>query len=208
MKLHIITIFLSLVFSSAYLQAGNVPDDASGVCPIKVGQTLPELTLKNIDGGAFDLNKAVSSKPTILIFYRGSWCPYCNVHLGEIKTVESDLKALGYQVIAVSPDLPKNLKKSMDKNGLDYQLVSDSNALAAKSLGLAFRVDADTYKKYLGYGINLENASGETHHLLPIPAAIILDKAGVVKFAFTSPDYKVRVDTSVLLAAAKAAVAK
>ncbi len=193
---------------SHHALAGAVPEDPNAVCPIKTGQSLPELTLRNIEGGEFNLNKAVSAKPTVLIFYRGSWCPYCNVHLGELKTVEADLKSLGYQVIAVSPDLPANLKKSVAKSELEYQLVSDSQAKAAKALGLAFKVDADTYKKYLGYGINLEEASGEKHHMLPIPAAIILDKSGVVKFAFTSPDYKVRVDTSVLLAAAKSAVAK
>lgn len=188
--------------------AQDITDDPNKVCPIKVGQSIPSLTLQDIHGKPFDLNKAVAKQATILIFYRGSWCPYCNTHLGELKTVEKDLKALGYQIIALSPDLPSNLKKSMDKNALSYQLVSDSKADAARSLGLAFHVDDELNKLYQGYSIDLNKASGEKHRLLPVPAAVVLDTSGTVQFIFFAPDYKVRISPKVLLAAAEAALPK
>lgn len=208
MKLSLYYVLFVLSLSSSFVLAGDVPTDPNDVCPIKVAQPLPELELIDIEGKKFDLNAAVSRQPTLLIFYRGSWCPYCNTHLGELKTIEPDLEKLGYQIIAVSPDLPQNLKKSVKEHNIDYTLVSDSKALAAKALGLAFKVDAETYKKYLGYGINLEESSGETHHLLPVPAAVLLNTDGAVDFVFSSPNYKVRVDTPVLLAAAKSSAEK
>ncbi len=200
-------VFILFILGGSNAWAGKaVPASASDTCPIKVGESIPALTLSGLDAKPVDLNALVAKKPTVLIFYRGSWCPYCNTHLGELQTVEGDLKALGYQVVAVSPDLPKNLKTSVAKNDLSYTLLSDSQVTAAKALGLAFRLDDETYKTYLNYDINLEKASGEKHHVLPIPAAIVLDTEGTVQFVFSSPDYKVRVNKEVLLAAAKAAV--
>ena len=197
-------ITLSISFNAiSSPDASMVPNQASDVCPIKVGETLPKINLKDINNQSFDLNKAVEQAPTLLIFYRGSWCPYCNLHLGELKTIEKDLKSLGFQIIAVSPDLPKNLKTSLDKNELTYTLLSDSTAKAAKSLGLAFSVDDETFKVLMGFNIDIEKASGQTHRILPVPAALLLDQTGKITFSFYSPDYKVRVDKSVLLAAAK-----
>jgi len=200
-KLLVVLGFSVFAFGASAGQA--IPQSSEDVCPIKVGQSLPPLSLKNSDGKTVNLNKSVADKPAILIFYRGSWCPYCNTHLGELKTIEGKLKSLGYQIIALSPDLPENLKKSVDKNDLDYQLLSDSKAEAAKALGLAYKVDEATYKMLVGYNINLEQASGEKHHILPVPAAVLVGTDGAVKFIFSSPDYKVRIDTKVLLAAAE-----
>lgn len=207
-KRFLISILLLVSFVMSAYAHDVVPGKASDINPIKVGQSLPELVLTDVDGKAFHLNKVVAKKPTVLIFYRGSWCPYCNAHLGELKNIEQSLLDLGYQIIAVSPDLPINLKKSIDKNELKYTLLSDSKAEAVKALGLAFTVDAATYKKYLDHNINLEEASGEKHHILPAPAAMVLNQEGVVQFIFVSPDYKVRVKNRVLLVAAEEALEK
>lgn len=207
---YVLQVFTLLFFSVIGFSASsaNLPLTAENTCPIKVGQSLPDLTLHDIEGKAFDLNMAVAKKPTVLIFYRGGWCPYCNVHLADLRKIEGDLKEMGYQMLAISPDLPVNLKKSIEEHGLGYTLISDSKAVAATALGLAFKVDAKTYEKYLSFNINLEKASGETHHALPIPAAILLDTTGMVKFVFAGPDYKTRIDNDVLLAAAKSALKK
>ncbi len=201
-----IMFILACSWSLAAAASKPVPDSPEGTKPISVGEQLPALTLKGLDAKPVDLNALVAKKPTILIFYRGSWCPYCNTHLGELQTVEAELQKLGYQVVAVSPDLPNNLETSVEKNELTYTLLSDSEVKAAQALGLAFRVDDSTYKLYMNYDINLEEASGEKHHILPIPAAIVLDTNGKVRFIFSSPDYKVRVDKDVLLKEAKAAL--
>ncbi|VUD68941.1 Putative peroxiredoxin bcp [Thalassocella blandensis] len=206
MKIFIPLLLLMFNVNIAAEAAQTITEDPNNVCPIKVGQSLPSLILQDVEGKPFDLNKAVAKQPTVLIFYRGSWCPYCNTHLGELKTIEGDLKKLGYQLLALSPDLPKNLKQSVKQHEMAYELVSDNQAKAAKALGLAFHVDDKLNDVYQGYNIDLNKASGQSHRLLPVPAAIVLDTSGTVKFVFFAPDYKVRISPRVLLAAAEAAL--
>jgi peroxiredoxin len=150
------------------------------------------------------LKEQVDSRPAILVFYRGGWCPYCNTQLSELRLITAEAEALGYQVIAISPDRPEELAKTMTKDKLDYTLLSDSKADALRAFGIGFRVDDATIEKYKGYGIDLEKSSGESHHALPVPSVFIVDAAGVLQFSYVHPDYKVRVPAGVVLAAAKA----
>jgi peroxiredoxin len=183
----------------------NVPQSAQDICPIKVGQNIPKINLETIAGELFDLNEAVGKKPTLLIVYRGGWCPYCNKHLSRIGEIEQKVLDLGYQIFAVSTDQPEKLKETLAKHKPKYTLLSDHTMEASKALGLAFQMPDELVKKYKNqYKIDLEGASGETHHLLPVPAAMIIGTDGVIRFSYINPDYKVRIDTAVLLAAAKA----
>lgn len=116
--------------------------------------------------------------------------------------------AMGYQIIAISPDRPENLHKSVAKNKLTYKLVSDSGMKGAKAFGLAYRVPADQLEKMKEYGISLEEASGREHGLLPVPGVFIVGTDGVIFFVYVNPDYTVRLDPRILLAAAKAARGK
>ncbi len=195
-----------LVFSGVGLAEVKVPDSAEKIDPIKVGELVPDATLVDVDGRDVKLLGLVKAKPTIVIFYRGSWCPYCNTQLGELKTIEGKLAQMGYQLIAISPDLPENLKSSIEKHKLTYTILSDSKAEAAIAFGLGFRVDDALYAKYLNYDINLEDASGEKHHILPVPAALVINAVGKVHFAYVNSDYKKRVKISDLLTAAEAAL--
>jgi len=197
---------LSQPQTSRAAETGSAPDKAEAVCPIKIGSEIPKLTLQTPEGKAFDLRAAVARKPTVLVFYRGGWCPYCNLQLGQLQTVEASLLKLGYQVLAVSPDTPAELSKSIGKNGLKYTLLSDSTMMAARALGIAFRVDDTTTKKHKDYGIDLEKSSGQKHRLLPVPAVFVLDTKGIVQFSYVNPNYKVRLAPKVLLAAAQAAL--
>jgi peroxiredoxin len=180
-----------------------IPDQAGSTQPLKTGMQAPAAVLRDPEGERFDLSRAYSRKPTILIFYRGGWCPYCNDHLGQIASVETELVRLGYQVLAVSPDRPGELAKTQDKQGLEYELLSDSDMKLARSFGLAFRVDDMTLKRYRGYGIDLNEASGREHHMLPVPAVYIVDTDGVIGFAHWDTDYKQRLDAQVLVERAR-----
>ena len=202
MKILHIALTCLFLFPS-FLVAADVPSDANLVNPIKVGQALPAITLTDMTGKAFDLNKAVAKKPAVLIVYRGGWCPYCNTHMGELAKLQPKLVDMGYQIIAISPELPKYLKESSEKNSLTYGLYSDSKADAIKALGLAYKVDDKTFKKLKSYDIDIERNAGEDHRILPVPAAIIVDRNGEVKFSFAAPDYTQRVDTALLLKAAE-----
>ncbi len=131
-------------------------------------------------------------------------CSTCNAHLGQIATVEPELLSMGYQVLAISPDRPEELAKTLDKHDLTYQLLSDSDAVLAQAFGLVFRVDEPMLEKYRGFGIDLELASGRDHHMLPVPAVYIVDTTGIIRFAHWDADYKKRLKPETLLKAAGA----
>ena len=183
---------------------GLVAVSAEQAQPLSIGAKVPSVLLKTVDGQTADVVDLVKEKPTVLVFYRGGWCPYCNTQLGGLKEIEQQILDAGWQIIAISPDLPQKLSESVTKHQMKYSLFSDSKMEASKGFGIAFKVDDATIEKYKGYGIDLDDASGESHHLLPIPAVFLVGTDGVIKFTYTNPDYKVRLDPQVLLSTVKA----
>lgn len=173
--------------------------------PLKLGDSIPDVKLRAEDDKEVSLRKLVSEKPTVLIFYRGGWCPFCNRHLQSLAGIEDDLNKAGVQLLAISMDQPSKLKATPDRAKLHYRLLSDSDAAAATAFGIAFKVDDKTVEKYKGYGINLDAASGKDHHILPHPAVFVADTSGKIRFAHVNPDYKVRLEPKKILEAAQAA---
>ena len=177
---------------------------ASEVNPALTGTEIPNASVKTAKGTSVELRKLVSEKPTVLIFYRGGWCPYCNAHLAELQKVEQQLVDMGYQILAVSPDRPELLRESIAKHELQYTLLSDSPMKLTKAFGLAFKVDNSTLEKYRSMDIYLEKDSGYDHHLLPVPAVYLINPDGMITFQYVNPNYKTRINSEVLLTAAEA----
>lgn len=197
----LVLFFLSVPFSTTFSQ--DIAATANEVTPLLISSQIPDVMVKDIDGNDLNLRKAVAEQPTILIFYRGGWCPYCNRHLADLQKIEEELYEIGYQILAVSPDRPEKLKATLQKNELDYTLLSDSPMTATKAFGLAFKVDQETVERYRSIGIDLEGDSGYDHHLLPAPAVYILNTEGIVQFNYVNPNYKERINGEVLLTAAR-----
>ncbi len=191
-------LFLPLCFS-LFAQT-EVPTEANKICPILLGENLPEGKLQTLEGKSVDILEYTKGKPTILVFYRGGWCPYCNRQLAGLNAVQDSITALGFQVIAISPDKPEKLMESQEKEEVSYSLMSDASMQFSRDLGIAFELDKKTRVKYRMYGINLEKTSGYDHHQLPAPAVIVIDGEGVVQFTYINPNYKVRLNPEVLLA--------
>lgn len=181
-----------------------VASSAEEVCPVLEGMKIHDAVVKTVDGKEISLHDVISKKPTVLIFYRGGWCPYCNLQLGQLQEIEKPLLEMGYQIVAISADKPEKLKESVQKKAINYTLLSDSTMLAAQVFGIAFHLDDETVEKYKKFGLDIEEASGEKHHILPVPAAFVLKTDGTIVFSYVNPDYKVRVQPEALLAAAKA----
>lgn len=179
------------------------PNEAREVNPLEVGATAPDITLTRADGSAVSLHEAVAEHPAVLVFYRGGWCPYCNRHLSALGGIEQELRSLGYRVHAVSPDRPEKVAEAAGEADFNYALYSDSTAAAAKAFGLAFQVDSETYNKLIGYGIDIEAASGQNHHLLPVPAVFLINRDATIHFRYFNPDYKERLSGETLLKAAR-----
>jgi peroxiredoxin len=184
----------------------QVAPSAQDAQPIGVGTSAPDAALRDLGGKEVTLQAIIAGKPTVLIFYRGSWCPYCNAHLSDLVTVEEELRSLGYQIVAISPDRPEELNRMTTADHLNYRLFSDPQAEAMKKFGVAYRVDDATVTNYKKkYNVDLERSSGQTHHILPVPAVFIIDRTGKIVFVHADPDYKVRMKGAEVLAAAKTA---
>lgn len=128
------------------------------------------------------------------------------MQLGQLQSIESQFIQLGYQIIATSPDSPSKLSDSIEKHQLNYILLSDSKMIAAQAFGIAFRVDEKTVERYKGLNIDLEDASGEKHHLLPVPSVFIVGTDNIIRFEYVNPNHRVRISPDLVLAAAKVAL--
>lgn len=199
-------LFLSalLLLGTAPAFAGELADAPDQVHPILLGSKLPQVSLRTLDGQPTTLADQVDGKPAILVFYRGGWCPYCNLQLSRLRLIQKDVEALGYRILAVSPDRPEELRKTLGKDKLGYTLLSDSPANALKAFGIGYRVEAKLLAQYQGYGVDLKAATGEAQPVLPVPSVFIVDGHGELQFSYSHPDYRVRIPASVVLAAAKA----
>lgn len=188
------------------LRAGLAPS-AAAIQPVAPGTPAPAAVLQAVDDSPVSLAAVLAGKPTVLIFYRGNWCPYCNRHLAELADLEPQLLELGYQIVALSPDSAAGLQAMTTKHHLTYRLLSDHGMQAAAAFGVAFRVDAKTIETYQGYGVALTPVPGEPGaRWLPVPAVFIIGRDGVVRFTHADPDYKVRLSGAAVLSAAKAAL--
>jgi peroxiredoxin len=210
--------FLMIVFAAALAwapvqadageQRQQIHATAEQAQPLMPGMEAPSFTVRDANGNAVQFDAAALERPLVLTFYRGGWCPYCNLHLSEMRHAERQLRDLGFDIWFVSIDRPDVLRPSLGEPDIGYTLLSDSGLDATRAFGIAFRVDDKTNARYLGNGIDLEAISGETHHALPVPSTFMIGTDGRINFAYSNPVYTVRLHPDVLLAAANAYLAE
>ena len=185
------------------LSAAEIFDTPEQVRPVLPGMQAPAFRVVDVDGETVEVDPASLTKPVVVTFYRGGWCPYCNMHLAELRTTEAALTEMGFEVWFVSPDKPELLSAGKDSE-FDYRLFSDPEMNAAQAFGIAFRLDDETFERYVGFGTDLNERSGDDHRALPAPATFIIGTEGKIQFGYVNPDYSVRLAPEVLLAAAHA----
>lgn len=192
--LKVLSVFLFLPFS--LLAQSDLPAKPEDIAPLLIGEMVPDIQIAQMDGTLTDVGSVLNEKKTILIFYRGGWCPYCNSHLSDLQKIEPKLKELGYQIVAISPDTPAKLKETDQKQDLSYQLYSDSKGELMGKMGIAFQAP-ERYQKML------LSASGEENKgWLPVPAVFIINDKKQILFEYISPDFKHRMNGDLLLAVA------
>lgn len=170
---------------------------ADKVCPALIGSAIPAITLTDLSGKTTPITDIIKDKPSIIVFYRGGWCPYCNAHLSELGKAEDEILKTGYQIIAISPDAATELNKTLDKNELHYTLLSDKGGNLAKAMGIAFEAP-QKYDKMLS-----KYSGGANDGYLPVPSVFITDKDGNIVFEYVNPNYKTRLSSNLLLAVLK-----
>jgi peroxiredoxin len=186
----------------------GVAASPTGITPVLIGTQIPSMTLFTPEGKRVNLGTTLASRPTVLVIYRGNWCVYCQKQLAEMQRIEPQLLAMGYQIIAISPDTPADLRKGEIGQNVKYQLLSDEQMSASTALGLAYYVDDETRMRLESFGVTLKNVSAQPNWMLPVPAVFIVGTDSRVRWEYVNPDYKEPVPTDLLLAAAKAFASK
>lgn len=198
-------ILFGLMLCATQVLADGVAKDAESVTPLLPGMSAPAFTARDTKGEAFRFDAEALDKPVVLVFYRGGWCPFCNAQLGQLRAAEAELRAMGFDLLFVSVDRPEKLYTSLKEENADieYTLLSDSSTEIAQAYGIAYHVDEEYRLWLLGMDMDIEDASGQTHHILPVPSIFLIDTRGIIQFQYSNPNYKVRLHPDVLLAAAR-----
>ena len=207
-----ITLAISLGYSTViHTGHADVPVAASAyaVQPLSAGDAAPRFFVETVAGESFEFDPKNLDKPTVILVFRGGWCPYCNLYLSDMRHVVPEIRNMGFDVLFLSGDRPEllydglELRAQEDIGGLDYRILSDADAQASIALGIAFRVADETVEYVNEKGENYRASSMERHGLLPVPAVFVVDRDGRISFTYVNPDYKVRLPADELLAAAK-----
>ena len=193
---------LSLIGGATVL-ASSLAVSAETVQPLKVGQGLPAANVVTPEGKSVSLAELANGKPTLLIFYRGGWCPFCNAHLSALADIELDLRQLGFQIIGITPDPAEALLATAKETRVRYRLVSDRTMEASGAFGIAFRLPPEAGARYKSNGIELPPAPDGNGFWQPVPAAFIVSRDGVIRFAYHHADPANPADPAKLLAFAK-----
>ncbi|KOP39378.1 AhpC/TSA family protein [Flavobacterium sp. WLB] len=189
-------IFVAALTSAAHAQS-EIPKSALDIAPLLIGEKIPEFTLKTAENADVNLSELLKKKKTVLVFYRGGWCPYCNLHLQALAGAEKQIIDLGYQIIAVSPDSPENLKITEEKDKVKYTLLSDSKGELIKAVGIAYQVP-ENYKSVINV-----HSKGINTSLLPVPSVFVVNTEADILFEYISPDIKQRISTELLVSVLK-----
>ena len=179
----------------------SVPENAYQINPLLIGETVPNLQVTNLSGEDLLLHDVISGTPSVIVFYRGGWCPFCTTHLSDLVRYEEEIYGLGYQILGISPDQPEFLRESIDQYDFQYTLLSDSSMELTRAFGLAYREDDVVVKQLKEGGMDIVESSGYKHKQLPVPAVYITDGEGKVLFQYVNPEYRERINGDILMTA-------
>ncbi|MBU2112444.1 MAG: AhpC/TSA family protein [Gammaproteobacteria bacterium] len=209
MKAYLITLTVFL-FSIKLIAAPVIALSPEQVTPLLNGLVIPAVSLTTADNQTVALTQLVQQKPSVLVFYRGGWCPYCNAQLAALRDITPQLNKLGYQLIAITPDSVASISKSLNDTGgqkLNYTLLSDANFVASSAFGLAYYLDDKTAAAYKGkLGSLITTEAGTEKVVLPVPAVYIVNTQGEALFNYVHINYKTRLESELLLKAAELAL--
>jgi peroxiredoxin len=181
-------------------------DDKLGTAPpglgLTVGSAAPNVTLDSISGGPVSLGSLYAKKPTYVIFYRGGWCPFCNMQIHELSKAAPEFEKRGIQLVAISVDKPTEEAKTQAKHGVPFTILSDPKMKALHAFHVVHTAGVDEQKVLTGFGIDLDAYSGESHKSFSVPSIFLVDRRGIVRFQHVDEDFKTRPSVSQMLAVA------
>ncbi len=159
---------------------------------LNLNDTAPDFTARDQSGKEVNLKKLLKKGPVVVLFYRGQWCPFCNKQLSGMQDSLATITSKGATVVAITPEKPENISKTIEKTKASYSLLYDDGLKIMKGYKVAFEIDATTIEKYKGYGIDFTVANGTNGANLPVPAVYIISKEGKITYRHFDPDYRKR----------------
>jgi peroxiredoxin len=175
---------------------------ASGIVEraLKPGDLAPDFTLPGADGAKVRLSDLLAKGPVVLTFYRGGWCPYCNMELRALQKALPAMEEMGATLVAVSPQTPDESLSTAEKNALAFPVLSDHASAAAQAFGIAFDLAEELRPIYARFNHALPVVNGVDSWALPIPATYVIARDGRIALAFVDPDYRNRLEPATILA--------
>ncbi|MET3107916.1 peroxiredoxin [Oxalobacteraceae bacterium GrIS 1.18] len=170
---------------------------------IKAGQRAPDFMLPDAHGNKVRLSTLLEQGPVVLSFYRGGWCPYCNLELRALQNALPEFTSLGATLVAVSPQSPDESLSTSEKNELEFAVLSDTDSRTAKAFGIAFDLAEELRPIYTRFGHALPDKNAVESWILPIPATFVIDQDGVVALAFVDVDYRNRLEPAEIVTVLK-----
>lgn len=168
---------------------GNAQNEPTG---LKTGDKAPMFNGVDQNGQNFSLESALKKGDVVLMFYRGQWCPYCNKQMSQMNDSLTMITSKGATVIAISPEVQENVKKTIEKTKASFPVISDVKMQIMKDYKVNFAVPQATQDRYKNFGIDFNVVNGENGANLPVPATYVIGKDGKIKYAFFNPDYRKR----------------
>lgn len=178
--------------------ASSMPDPG-----IKVGEKAPGFVLNNALGKQVSLNDKLKQGPVVLVFYRGAWCPFCNMHLHVLQESLPEFKKYGAQLITITPQTPDKSVEQFKQKGYPFEVLSDLDSKVMKDYKLYFELPAELVDVYKKHGLDIEAFNGKDRNVLPVPGSFVIDTNGIVRAMHADTDYKKRMEPSAIIEALK-----
>jgi peroxiredoxin len=159
----------------------------------------PDFKAKDQDGKEVRLKDLLKKGKVVLVFYRGEWCPYCNKFLQKLEDSLSLIKEKGATLVAVTPELPENISKTVTKTKAEFPIVHDEDLKIMKAYDVEFEVPENTLTRYRNAGIRIDENNGKNGNFLPVPAVYVINKESTVIYRFFNQDYKKRPNVKEIL---------
>jgi peroxiredoxin len=161
---------------------------------LKIGASIPECILPNERNEEIDVHSILRTQPVIISFFRGQWCPYCNLELRAFQEVLPVIKKLHAQLVAISPQTPNYSLSTQQRNELEFDLLSDRGNKVSRSFGLVFRLSDAMKELYRKYRMSVPRYNGDDSWELPVPGTFVVDTNGIIRGRFVDADYTKRAD--------------
>jgi peroxiredoxin len=169
--------------SAALIQTGIAQQS------VKAGEQAPDFTLPDVFGNAVTLSDLLKQGPAVVTFYRGEWCPFCNLQLRAYQRILPQIQALGATLVAISPQTPDHSLTTVEKKGLTYSVLSDVGNQVARAYRIVFTLEESIRPLYTTIGSDLHTFNGDASWELPMPATFLVAHDGTVRLAFVAEDY-------------------